>query len=54
MTKYNKLWTALGMACAFIVLKHYDLVPDGLGPLAVDMIGGALTAAGVYAVPNSE
>lgn len=54
MSRFNKLWVALGLGLGFVALKHYDLVPLGFDSIVVDTISAALVAWGVYQVPNAN
>jgi len=52
MAKYNKLWIAIGLGAVFIGMKYYGVLPEGFDAIVVDAAGAAVTALGVYAVPN--
>ena len=52
MAKYNKLWIAGVLGAIFVGMKYYDVLPDGFDAVVVDAAGAAVTALGVYAVPN--
>lgn len=52
MQRYNKLWAAVLLGFAYVAMKHYGVLPVGFDPLVIDAVGAALTAWGVYQVPN--
>jgi hypothetical protein len=52
MKKYRKLVAALVGVAALIALRYYEVNLLGLEPIVLDLITGALTAFGVYQVPN--
>lgn len=54
MTRYNKLWAALAIAGVFVAMKYFHLEPAGVDQLVVQVVQGALTAWGVYQVPNAS
>ena len=54
MSRYNKLWVALGLGLLFVAMKYYGVMPIGFDAIVVDAISATITAFGVYAVPNAD
>lgn len=52
MGKYNKLTIAAVLGAVFVAMKYYDVLPEGFDAVVVDTAGAAITALGVYAIPN--
>ena len=52
MSKYNKLWVALVLGGVYVAMKYYGVLPEGFDPIVIDAVSSAITALGVYAVPN--
>lgn len=52
MAKYSKFFVALAGVAALFLLRHYDVSILGLDQVVLELIVSALTAAGVYQVPN--
>ena len=52
LAEYNKLWVALILSLAFVAMKYYDVLPQGLDDIVTETIKAALISYGVWAVPN--
>ena len=52
MTKYNKLWAVLIGLAALVALNHFEIELPGFDQVVMDLIVAAITAFGVYQVPN--
>ena len=54
MTRYNKLWASLIGLIVLVGLDHFNVALPGFDAIVLDLIVSALTALGVYQVPNAE
>lgn len=52
MNKYRKFLAALIGVSALMALRYFDIQIMGLDSVILELIVSALTAAGVYQVPN--
>ncbi|MBW3099200.1 hypothetical protein [Pseudohoeflea coraliihabitans] len=52
MNKYRKFFAALIGVSALMAMRQFDVEVMGFEPIVLEMIVSALTAAGVYQVPN--
>lgn len=50
--KYRKFIAALVGVSALVALRYFDVQILGIDAVVLDLIVSALTAAGVYQVPN--
>lgn len=53
MAKIRKFIVALAGVAALFALRYYDVSIMGLDSVVLELIVSALTAAGVYQVPNN-
>lgn len=52
MAKYRKFLAALVGVAALVALRHFEVHVPGMDAIVMDLIVSALTAFGVYQVPN--
>lgn len=52
MARYRKFFAALIGVSALFALRYYEVEILGLDQVVLELIVSALTAAGVYQVPN--
>lgn len=53
MRKYRKLVAAVIGVAVLVAMQNYDIAVPGLSGIVSDLVVGALTAFGVYQVPNA-
>lgn len=53
MKRYRKLAAAVIGVGILVVMQNYDIAVPGLSGIVSDLVVGALTAFGVYQVPNA-
>lgn len=54
MARYRKLYAALIGVSVLVALRYFDIEIMGLDAVVLDLITAALTAVGVYGVPNES
>lgn len=54
MAKFRKLFAALIGVGALVAMRHFDVHIPGVDAVVIDLVVSALTAFGVYAVPNES
>jgi len=54
MARYRKALAAIIGVSALIAMRYFDIKLLGMDAIVLDLITGALTAWGVYQVPNEQ
>lgn len=52
MARYRKFFAALVGVAALLALRYLDVEVLGLDAVVLELVVSALTAAGVYQIPN--
>jgi len=54
MAKYRKLYAAIIGVSVLVALRYFDVTVAGLDSVVLELVVSALTAFGVYQVPNEQ